>query len=328
VQVAVSDAGTLASMAGPVVASAGALQLAIFNRDGSSEPLSVPLGPYNHPRVSPDGLNVAVVTDTGKEQQVWIYGLSKISAARRLTFGGSNQYPEWSADGTRVAFQSTRDGHAGIWWQRADGTDTATPLTTAAADIAHIAQSFSPDGRHFLYDEVRSGAVTLWDRSMADGKAKPVPIPPSDVVNDGTFSPDGRWFAYAIRPQDPAQSIVFVEPYPPTGARYQLSRQGEDGHHAAWSRDGKLLYYTPGPGNRFIALPITMSPTFGVGDPINIERPFVNAPPASSRTYDTTRDGRILGLRMDIGPDGRPMSPQVHVVLNWFEELKQRVPVK
>jgi GST-like protein len=28
------------------------------------------------------------------------------------------------------------------------------------------------------------------------------------------------------------------------------------------------------------------------------------------------------------GPDGRPMSPQIQVALNWFEELKQRVPIK
>src|SRR5436190_1452032 len=135
VQVAVSDGGTLAYMAGPVVASGGAVQLAIFDRNAASEPLNVPLGPYSHPRVSPDGMNVAVVTDDGKEQQVWIYGLSKVSAARRLTFGGSNQYPTWSADGKRVAFQSTRDGKTGVWRTRADGTDTAPALTITGVGV-------------------------------------------------------------------------------------------------------------------------------------------------------------------------------------------------
>ena len=110
VQVAVSDAGTLAFMEGPVGLSGGSLQLAIFDRTGTSEPIGVPLGPYAHPRVSPDGASVAVDVDDGKEQQVWIYGLSKVSAARRLTFGGSNRSAEWTADGKRVAFLSTRDG--------------------------------------------------------------------------------------------------------------------------------------------------------------------------------------------------------------------------
>lgn len=57
-----------------------------------------------------------------------------------------------------------------------------------------------------------------------------------------------------------------------------------------------------------------------------IPRPFVNAPPSNERTYDVMPDGRILSVRTDVGPDGRRMSPQVRVVLNWFEELRQRVP--
>src|SRR6185295_3191874 len=96
VHYAVSDSGTLAYLPGPVTTSGAAMQIAFFDRTGAAEPLSVPLGPYNHPRVSPDGTRVAVAADDGKESQVWIYGLSKSSAARRLTFGGSNAFPEWS----------------------------------------------------------------------------------------------------------------------------------------------------------------------------------------------------------------------------------------
>jgi len=47
---------------------------------------------------------------------------------------------------------------------------------------------------------------------------------------------------------------------------------------------------------------------------------------ALERTYDATPDGRILSLRSDIGPDGRPVSPQIQVVFNWIAELKQRLP--
>jgi len=325
-QVAVSDAGTLAFIEGPVGISGGALQLALFDRQGASEALGVPLGPYAHPRVSPDGASVAVDVDDGKDPQVWIYGLSKVSAARRLTFGGSNRAAEWTADGTRVAFRSTRDGAAGIWWQRADGTDTATQLTKPPSGVTHYPQSFSHDGKHMLFDQVSGGKVTLWDLSMSDLKATQMATAESDVPADATFSPDGHWFTYTIRP-DTAQSTVYVEPYPPTGARYQLSAPADDGHHPVWARDGKQLYYTPGPGNRFLSRPITSLSPFAFGEAVPIQRPFINAPPTSERTYDSTRDGRILGLRMDVGPDGQPLPPQIQVVLNWFEDLKQRVPV-
>ena len=322
VQVAVSDGGTLAYIAGPV--STGApVQISIFDRAGAAQVLNVPQGTYSHPRVSPDGSRVAITVDEGKETQVWIYGLDKASAARRLTFGGNNSLAEWTRDGQRVAFQSSRGDSAGIWWQRADGTSTATQLTQPAAGASHVPQSFSPDDRHLLFDQQQGNAVTLWDWSIAEKKAVQLGIPETDVTTDAVFSPDGRWFAYTTRTRS-AQAIVYVEPYPPTGARYQISVPGEDGHHAVWSRDGKELLYTPGPGNRFHTKSIATSPAFSFGEAVLIPRPFVNAPPSSERTYDAMPDGRILGLRSDVGPDGRPMSPQVRVILNWFEELKQR----
>jgi Tol biopolymer transport system component/predicted Ser/Thr protein kinase len=328
VHVAVSDSGTLVYLSGPVSASGGALHLALFDRAGTAEPLSVPLGAYSHPRISPDGARVAVGVDDGRERQVWIYGLSKSSAARRLTFGGENQYAEWSPDGQRVAFQSTREGEAGIWWQRADGTDTAARLTRPAKGVTHVPQSFSRDGRHLIYDEIKSDRVSMWDLTIANGKATPMPLNDSIATTDATVSPDGHWLAYTSQSPDASTSVVFVEPYPPTGARYQISKQTDDGHHPAWSRDGKELFFTPGPGNRFYGVPITTTPTFAFGDAVTINRPFVNAPPSAERTYDVSGDKRFLGLRTDIGPDGRPMSPQMHVVLNWFEELKQRVPTR
>jgi serine/threonine protein kinase/Tol biopolymer transport system component len=329
VHFAVSDTGTLAYLPGPVTASGAAMQIAFFDRTGAAEALSVPLGPYNHPRVSPDGTRVAIGTDDGKEAQVWIYGFSKSSAARRLTFGGSNAFPVWSADGARVVFQSNREGDPGLWWQRADGTDKATRLTRAEAGASHVPQSWSPDGRHLLFDEVRGDRVSAWDYSVADGKAVPFSSLQSDVPSGATFSPDGRWVAYSIRLANPAQAVVYVEPYPPTGARYQISKESEDGHHAVWSPDGRELFYTPGPGNRFISVPITTTPAFSFGDAVLLPRIFMNAPPTAERTYDVARDGkRFLGLRTDVGSNGLPMSPQIQVVLNWFEELKRRVPVK
>jgi serine/threonine-protein kinase len=327
VQVAVSDGGTLAYIAGPVSMNGAPLQISLFDRAGNAEPLNIPQGTYSHPRVSPDGTRVAMTVDDGKDSQVWIYGLEKAGAARRLTFDGTNTRAEWTHDGQRVAFQSVRDGDAGIWWQRADGTDTASRLTKTPAGVSHVPQAFSPDGRRLLFDEIQGGRVTLWDWSMAERKAVKLAIPDSDAPTDATFSPDGRWFAYAIRPVS-GQAIVYVEPYPPTGARYQISTPEEDGHHPMWSRNGRELFYTPGPGNRFYVKSITTSPTFGFGDAVQIPRPFVNAPPTSERTYDILPNGRILGLRADVGPDGRPMSPQVRVILNWFEELKHRVPLK
>jgi serine/threonine-protein kinase len=321
-----SETGTLAFLPGPASVNS-MVQIARFDRAGVAEPLNVPMGSYNHPRISPSGERVAVTVDDGKDAQVWLYGTSKTSSVRRLTSGGRNEKAVWSADGDRLAFQSTRENDAAIWWQQVDGREQPSRLTRPAAGTQHVPQSFSLDGRHLLYDQVTADLVTLWDLNLADGTTKQIAIAPTDAPTDASFSPDGKWFVYAIRPIR-GQASVYVEPYPPTGARYQVSVQADDGHHAAWSRDGKELFFTPGPGNRFHVVPVSTFPSFSVGGVTQVPRPFINAPPSAERTYDTMPDGRILGLQVNVGQDGKPIAPRIQVVLNWFEELKQRVPLK
>ena len=191
--------------------------------------------------------------------------------------------------------------------------------------MTHVPQSWSRDGRHLLFDERKNDRVTIWDLTAADGKAS-IFVAASDVPSDAALSPDGRWVAYTVRQKDSAQAVVFVEPYPRTGAQFQISRDAEDGHHPVWSGDGRELFYTPGPGSRLIAVPIATQPTLAFGESVLIPRFFTNAPPAADRTYDVSNDGRFLGLRTDVTETGTPIAPQIEVVTNWFNELRQRVP--
>jgi hypothetical protein len=94
-----------------------------------------------------------------------------------------------------------------------------------------------------------------------------------------------------------------------------------------WSPDGKQLYYHTILSQRFVAVDIRTQPTFSVGKPVAlpIDAPLVNA---LARNYDITPDGKQFVV---ITPNGAsaasPSSTQqINVVLNWFEELKRRVP--
>ena len=112
------------------------MSLGFFDRKGAAELLKVPPRPYEHPRLSPDGKQIAFVIDDGKAATIWIYELSGASAVRRLTFDGqgNNRFPVWSADSQRVTFQSDREKDLGIFWQRADGAGAAERLVTAEPD--------------------------------------------------------------------------------------------------------------------------------------------------------------------------------------------------
>ena len=201
--------------------------------------------------MSPDGKRIAFGSDDGKEASIWIYELSGTSSMRRLTFEGQghNRFPVWSADSQRVAFQSDREGDLGIFWQRADGTGTAERLTKADEGASHIPESWAPDGERFLYNAGKGGATSLWVFSLKDRKAARFDAveSPASTLTGAVFSPDGRWVAYASR-EGRTSSAVYVQPFPPTGAKYQISKNAEDGHHPVWSPDGAELCVHAGPG--------------------------------------------------------------------------------
>ena len=123
-------------------------------------PLKVPPDVYQYPRVSPDGTRLVFGTSDGKQAVVSTYELSGASTVRRLTFEGNNRFPIWSANGSRVAFQSDRQGDPAIWWQPADG-GTAEKLTTPEPGTSHTPESWSPDGDVLLFSETKGIIVAL-----------------------------------------------------------------------------------------------------------------------------------------------------------------------
>ena len=324
--VSVSSNGTLAYLPGPVSPSVlSRLTLASFDRSGGEQILKVPPGPYSEPRMSPDGRYMAFGSDDGRDVSIWVYDLKVGGSPRRLTFGGRDRYTVWSADSRRVTFQSDRDGDPSIYWQPADGSGAAERLTIPKKGRAHIPQSWSPDGRILLFDDSDGTEFTLMALSLHDRSATPFGGVRSGTTTGGVFSPDGRWVAYSMRivGRD-ALTTVFVQPYPATGALFQVSKSTEDGHHQAWATDGKELFYTPGPGATLIGVPVTTKPAFAMAEPMTLPRPFTNAPPQAQRTFDTISQGKFLALTGTARTDSGAGQTQIQIVLNWFEELARK----
>ena len=189
----ISSTGSLVFVPGPALTLSPQLNLALIDRNGPPQPLKLPPGPYEYPRLSPDGKRIAFGSDDGKEAVVWIYDLSGVTSMRRLTLGSRNRLPVWSADGERVAFQSDREGDLGIFWQRADGTTTAERLTKPDKDTAHVPESWSPDGKTLLFSVAKGSSYAVAALSLTDKKVTPVGGIQSAFPPSAAFSPDGRW---------------------------------------------------------------------------------------------------------------------------------------
>jgi eukaryotic-like serine/threonine-protein kinase len=325
----ISSTGSLVFVPGPVSPSAGQFDLALFDRTGTAQPLKLTPGPYEYPRLSPDGKRIAFGSDDGKDAIVWIYDVSGATSIRRLTLGGRNRVPVWAADGEHVAFQSDREGDLGIFWQRADGTTAAERLTKPDKDTAHVPESWSPDGKTLLFSVAKGSSYALAALSFPDKTVTLVGSIQSAFPPAAVFSPDGKWIAYSAGGVGAAAGSLFVQPFPPTGATYPISKT--TGIHALWSPDGKELFYGAAAGPNIVAVSVTTRPTFTFGNPVPVPRMFVNRGPVFERPIDITLDGkRFLGVVVagSTAASGASAAPQIQVVLNWFEELKARVPTK
>ena len=162
---------------------------------------------------------------------------------------------------------------------------------------------------------------------MQDRKATPFGDVHSSFATGARFSPDGRWVAYASADRGP--TTIYVQPFPATGAKYQLFVKGSNNtpHKPLWSPDGKELFYVPRLGG-FEAVSITTQPTFAFGNAVEVPRPFQPGPPNSRTLFDVTPGGKFVGLVVPGQLESAVRLPVRHMqlVLNWFEELKARVP--
>ena len=317
---AFSSSGSLIYVPGPT--SSKQQDLMLFDRKGGAQALKLPPGSYEFPRVSPDGKRIAFQTSDGNEAIISIYELSGASSVRRLTFEGDNRFPIW-ADNQHVAFQSDREGDSAVFWQPADG-GVAERLTTPEPGTSHVPESWSPNGDALLFRSTKGPNTSLFVFSLQDRKAMPFDdVRGSALPTDAMFSPDGRWVAYQTGDAVGGEGTTFVQPFPPNGTKYQIVAGGG---RPMWSRDGRELFYIPGPG-RFMAVTVRTQPTFTFTPPAPVPRGFVVAVPAASRPFDITPDGRILGVGA-AGQSPVASRAEIHVVLNWFTELQQRVPTR
>jgi dipeptidyl aminopeptidase/acylaminoacyl peptidase len=329
-QFSVSATGSLIYLPGPAQTTNSLRVLAEVDRGtGHVVPLKLPPGSYLAPRYAlRNGTRVAFQLDEGKQQTIAIYDLSGRTTMRRLTLGGANRFPIWSADGQRIAYQSDREGDLGIFWQRADGTGAVERLTKPEAGTGHVPDAWSPDGQTLLFEAVKDGRFSLWTR-YATGKVERFGTVQSSVAIDAAFSPDGHWVAYAKAApgQDFPAARVYVEPFPSTGAIYPASNGLA--LTPLWPPGSKALLYDAA-ADSFAVVTFSTHPSVEFGNPTPVPKSGLwRSGFTQPRPWDLSPDGtHILGLLQGTTPQRAASAPTIQVVLNWSEELKRLVPAK
>ncbi|MEE8161767.1 MAG: hypothetical protein V3T61_09040, partial [Acidobacteriota bacterium] len=277
----------------------------------------LPTGPYEFPRLSPDGAQV-VVKLAPLQTSLWIYDLVD-QTFNRLTFEGNDSWPLWTPDGKRVVYASNRAEPWDLFWTPVDGSGREERLLEKESN--QLPHSFSPDGKilAFLHSNPATGQ-DVWVLPL-DGQKQARPILQTSATEiDARFSPNGRFLAYASN--ESGRYEVYVQPFPNVEeVKRQISTDG--GREPIWARSGDELFYRRGEG--MMAVEITTQPTFRTGTPrLLFEGPYRRTPNPTTAHYDVSVDGqRFLMVQEEAREEE---ATQLNVVLNWFEELKRLVP--
>ncbi len=308
VQAAISRNGLL------VYAPAGTTmgtQLTWVDRDGGNlEPLTTQWRLFSRPRLSPDGEQLAVLINDGGNTDIWIVDVGT-GGMRRLTTSGDASAPIWTPDGARVTFTSGSVGSFAIRWTRADGSGPVETLLESQYPV--WPEAWHADGGQLVFRE-SSTSSNLFVLDAQDQSLKAL-LDSDFSEQSAALSHDGKLLAYESNRGGSKE--VYVRPFPGPGPETAVSIGGGGG--PTWSPDDSELYYRA--GDDFMVASFQSDPRFRV---LSRERLFEGARFWGRESYDVHPDGqRFLVLNMRSADEE---VAKINVVLNWFEELKRRVP--
>ena len=284
------------------------------DRQGKVQPVGMPPRSYRSFSLSPDGRRLAIaIGDGDPNNDIWVQDLER-GTLTPLTSSGRNVQPKWTPDGKRVVFIERTGGGATPFWVAADGS--SEPERMFKGDHEGGVGSFSPKGDLVAFVRRAPGTgLDLWVQTVHRAQTEQPFLRTRFTEGGPKFSPDGRWIAYGS--DESGQYEVYVRPYPPGPGEWQVSTQG--GEHVIWSRDGKELFYRN--GNKWMVVVVHLKPEFTPEAPrLLFEGPYVMV---GGQSYDVTPDGQRF-LVLEPAEQEAAQVTHLNVVLNWFEEVKQK----
>jgi Tol biopolymer transport system component len=292
-------------------------QLTWFDTDGKK------LGTVGEPAgflsisISPDQKRaLTLILGNDSHQDLWMYDLVR-GVASRFSFGNSDIGESvWSPDGRRV-FYDVAIGS--LYWKASDGSLEPHELATGVP-VNYVA-AVSPDGKMLAFMTQTTQGGDIWLLPLeGNQKARPFIVTAASETK-GSFSPDGRWFAYIS--DETGRDELFVVSFPGPGGKRQISSDGAD--FPQWLEGGRKLVYINA-GRKLISVDINSK-----GQELEIGQSHslfgghpLPAVPQDSSSWGTpvyiTSDGKriLLPVPLEESPP-----PPLTLVTNWTAELKK-----
>jgi len=308
------------------------------------------------PRVSRDGTRL-LVTTSAIRGRAWTLnlGTNQLNGLTPVEYDADRAI--WKPDGTQITvaasfggkppniFTASAEGRGGPGGGRARGrsgrgdggelnAETGAPglqrLTTSAN--AQSPASWTSDGKTLVFVETAAATgMDLWTLSL-DGDRTPRPLlqtPGNEQA--ATVSPDDRHIAYESNAD--GQPGVYVADFPSMANQHRVSPA--NARSPVWSRDGRSLFFHQGGGGGrgagrgrggtgggdsvLMAVDVGSSARFTLSPP----RRIVDVPASVWLGFDILPDGSFVMVN---GGQIAGAVSELGVILNWFPELRRKVP--
>jgi Tol biopolymer transport system component len=312
------------------------VQLTWFDREGRvTGTLLEPKSTLRGLKIAPDGRRAAIAQSPLGQRinndDVWVVPFDGGPSTRLTSDAAIETSPVWSPDGARIAFASSRESRRAIYQQYADGGPAAELLSIPVDPVtaAMLPNDWSRDGRFIVGTALsREFSGDLRILTLSSDSSEPRAIAPLLATafseTAPSFSPDGRWIAYAS--DESGRTEVYVRSFAVSAGGMPLAsdssqRLVSSGALGAprWRADGGELLYVADDGKLMSVEIATADGTLVTRAP----RPLFQLPTAYVR-----RPGALTStVLMDILPDASRIlvpvpvedssSSTVQVVLNW-----------
>jgi dipeptidyl aminopeptidase/acylaminoacyl peptidase len=171
---------------------------------------------------------------------------SRVAVSKQVvTSGGTQADPQYSPDGSKIAFTSSRSGSDEIWVSHADGS-MAVQLT----DLGHPhtgSPHWSPDGTQIVFGSRANGDPDIFVIGSEGGSPRRLTTHAGEDVTP-SWSRDGKWIYFASDRSGEFQVWKMPNTGESSAGAVQITHGG--GFAPVESRDGKHLYFAKGLGRR------------------------------------------------------------------------------